>query len=57
MTEKGRNNRQRQQTNWIKRRYPDAWASADALRKAKRQDWPTWCYLPMEHWWTIARRH
>ena len=50
-------NRQRKQVNWIKRRYPDAWERADEIRKAQRQDWPTWCYLPMEHWWTIARRH
>jgi len=49
--------RQRQQVNWIRKRYPDAWERADELRKAPRPDWPLWCYLPMEHWWTIARRH
>ncbi len=54
---KGRNNRQRQQVNWIARRYPDAWKRADAIRKAERETWPKWCYLPMDHWWTIARRH
>jgi len=57
LMEKGRNSRQRRQVNWIKRRYPDAWQSADALRKTQRQNWPNWCYLPMEYWWEIARRH
>ncbi len=52
-----RGNRQRQQVRWIQQRYPDAWEKADALRRAERQTWPVWCYLPMEHWWTIARRH
>lgn len=51
-----RGNRQRQQVNWIGKRYPDAWEKADARRRAERQTWPAWCYLPMEHWWTIARR-
>lgn len=52
-----RGNHQRQQVNWIGKRYPDAWAQADALRRARRHEWPAWCYLPMEHWWAIARRH
>jgi hypothetical protein len=57
MSEKGRNNRQRRQVNWIKRRYPGAWWRADALRKAHRQDWPSWCYLPMQYWSEIAACH
>lgn len=52
---KAHGNRQRQQVNWISRRYPTAWAQADALRRDHRQDWPTWCYLPHRHWQDIAR--
>lgn len=52
-----RGNRQRQQVRWIQQRYPDAWEKADALRRAERQTWPAWCYLPMEYWWEIARPH
>ncbi len=51
---KGRGNRQRQQVNQISRRYPTAWAQADALRRDHRKDWPGWCYLPMTHWFQIA---
>lgn len=52
---KGRNNRQRQQVNWISRRYPRAWTQADTLRWEQHDQWPDWCYLPLDRWYEIAR--
>ncbi len=47
---------QRQQIRWITKRYPNAWIKADSLRK-NHHDWPKWCFLPMDHWWNIARQY
>lgn len=52
--DKAHGNRQRKQVNWISKRYPKAWQQADAWRCEKDQ-WPTWCFMPMEHWYAIAR--
>jgi hypothetical protein len=52
---KAHGNRQRQHVNGISRRYPNAWAQADALRREQRQTWPDWCYLPIRHWRDMAQ--
>lgn len=54
---KAHGNRQRRQVNWIGKRYPSAWQQADDWRRADKEQWPRWCYLPMERWYAIAKQY
>lgn len=54
---KAHGNRQRQQVNGISHRYPSAWQQADEWRRRDKEQWPRWCYLPMERWYAIARQY
>ncbi|MBK8535201.1 MAG: hypothetical protein IPL59_08710 [Candidatus Competibacteraceae bacterium] len=29
--------------------------TADQIRREQRQQWPTWNYLPFQHWFSIAQ--
>ncbi len=54
---KAHGNRQRRHVNWISHRYPTAWQQADDWRRTDKAQWQTWCHMPMDRWYAIARQY